>query len=89
VIKYTLEASSKDVKVNDVFKEFHDFIIYYIISNKMDLAINNVFLDDKAIQINDDSINEIVLYFQVQELETAIDIVLTEEEAERIKKLLS
>jgi len=29
---------------NNVFKEFHDFIIYYIVSNKMDLGNNNLFL---------------------------------------------
>ena len=42
--QYIPIESNENMNGNNVFKEFHDFIIYYIVSNKMDLGNNNLFL---------------------------------------------
>ena len=84
-MKYAL-YSSDDSNTN-VYKEFHDFLIYYIVSNKMDLVDNNIFLDGKVISIEDNNIDNIMSNFDETEYKTVSAIVLTKEDIERIQKL--
>lgn len=57
-------TSSDEVYLDSIYSEFHSFIVFYIISNKMDIDDNNIFLDDKVISIDGHRLEEIMNTFK-------------------------
>lgn len=83
---YVLSSDDEDY-LDSIYKEFHSFIVFYMVSNNMDLDDNNLFIDDKVIDIDEYRIGIIMNQFKKEELHKVYDVVLTEEEIDRIKKL--
>lgn len=96
--KYNLISNDSATINNDIYIQFYYFIVYYMISNGMDIDNNNLFTEQTTINIDNTSIEDLMTFFGKRDLniiETdsefsdTVELNLTQEQIKLIDEKLS